>query len=91
MIITGDDSHYIAFIKARLREQFLITDLGPLCYFLGIEVSSTSHGFYISEERITRISLLMLLLVMSTLLRLLWSIFMLQMVIPSMIRRTIVI
>jgi hypothetical protein len=41
MIITGDDSEYIAFIKAYLREQFLMTDLGPLCYFLGIEVSST--------------------------------------------------
>jgi hypothetical protein len=30
MIITGDDSEYIAFVKARLREDFLMTDLGPL-------------------------------------------------------------
>jgi hypothetical protein len=51
MIITGDDSEYIAFVKAHLREQFLMTDLGPLCYFLGIEVSSTSDGFYISQEK----------------------------------------
>jgi hypothetical protein len=51
MIITGDDSEYIAFVKARLREQFLMTDLGPLRYFLGIEVSSTSDGFYISQEK----------------------------------------
>jgi hypothetical protein len=48
MIITGDDSEYIAFVKARLRDQFLMTDLGPLRYFLRIEVSSTSDGFYIS-------------------------------------------
>jgi hypothetical protein len=48
MIITDDNSEYIAFVKARLREQFLMTDLGPLCYFLGIEVFSTSDGFYIS-------------------------------------------
>jgi hypothetical protein len=47
MIITDDDFEYIAFVKARLREQFLMTDLGPLRYFLGIEVSSTSDGFYI--------------------------------------------
>jgi hypothetical protein len=51
MIITGDDSEYIAFVKACLCEKFLMTDLGPLCYFLGIEVSSTSDGFYISHEK----------------------------------------
>ena len=51
MIITGDDSDYIAFVKARLHEQFLMTDLGPLRYFLGIEISSTSDGFYISQEK----------------------------------------
>jgi hypothetical protein len=51
MIITGDDSEYIAFVKARLCEQFLMTDLGPLRYFLGIEVSSTLDGFYISQEK----------------------------------------
>uniref|UniRef100_A0ACD5WTB9 Uncharacterized protein n=1 Tax=Avena sativa TaxID=4498 RepID=A0ACD5WTB9_AVESA len=51
MIITGDDPEYIAFVKARLRDQFLMTDLGPLRYFLGIDVSSTSDGFYISQEK----------------------------------------
>ena len=45
MIITSDDSEYIDFVKARLSEQFLMSDLGPLCYFLGIEVSSTSGSF----------------------------------------------
>jgi hypothetical protein len=51
MIITNDNFEYIAFGKAHLREQFLMTDLGPLGYFLGIEVSSTSDGFYISQEK----------------------------------------
>jgi hypothetical protein len=51
MIITGDDSEYIAFVKARLHEQFLMTDLGPHRYFLGIEISSTSNGFYISQKK----------------------------------------
>jgi hypothetical protein len=45
MIITGDDLEYIAFVKARFSEQFLMSDLGSLRYFLGIEVSSTSDGF----------------------------------------------
>ncbi|KAK1644529.1 hypothetical protein QYE76_062334 [Lolium multiflorum] len=39
MIITGDDPEYIAFVKARLRDQFLMTDLGPLRYFLGLELN----------------------------------------------------
>ncbi|KAK1686771.1 hypothetical protein QYE76_047619 [Lolium multiflorum] len=51
MIITGDDPEYIAFVKAHLRDQFLMTDLGTLRYFLGIEVSSTSDGFSISQEK----------------------------------------
>ncbi|KQK20872.1 hypothetical protein BRADI_1g57222v3 [Brachypodium distachyon] len=51
MIITGDDPEYIAFVKARLSEQFLMSDLGALRYFLGIEVSSTSDGFFISQEK----------------------------------------
>jgi hypothetical protein len=51
MIITGDDLEYIAFVKARLSEQFLMSDLGPLRYFLGIEFSSSSEGFYLSYEK----------------------------------------
>jgi hypothetical protein len=35
MIITGNDLEYIAFVKARLSEQFLMPDLGPFRYFLG--------------------------------------------------------
>uniref|UniRef100_A0ACD5VIN0 Uncharacterized protein n=1 Tax=Avena sativa TaxID=4498 RepID=A0ACD5VIN0_AVESA len=51
MIITGDDSEYIAFVKAHLSEQFLMSNLGSLRYFLGIEVSSTFDGFFISQEK----------------------------------------
>ena len=47
MIITGDDPEHIAFVKACLREQFLMSDLGPLRYFLGIEIFSTADGFFI--------------------------------------------
>jgi hypothetical protein len=51
MIITGDDPEYIAFVKAHLIDQFLMSDLGPLRYFLGIEISSTSEGFFLSQEK----------------------------------------
>jgi hypothetical protein len=48
MLITGNDPQYIAFVKACLSEQFLMSSLGPLRYFLGIEVFSTPEGFYLS-------------------------------------------
>jgi hypothetical protein len=60
MIITGDDSEYIDFVKAHLRDQFLMTDLGPLRYFLGIEVSSTSMLKLILVIRKTKILLKLL-------------------------------
>jgi hypothetical protein len=51
MLITGDDDEYIAFVKARLAEQFMMPDLGPLSYFLGIEVKLTSDGYYLSQHK----------------------------------------
>jgi hypothetical protein len=51
MLITGDDYEYIAFVKACLSEQFHMFDLGPLSYFLGIEVTSTLDGYYLSQRK----------------------------------------
>jgi hypothetical protein len=51
MIITGDDTKYIAFVKTHLSDQFLMSDLGPLRYFLGIEISFTSEEFFLSQEK----------------------------------------
>jgi hypothetical protein len=51
MIITGDDPEYIAFVKARLSDQFLMSDLDPLWYFFGIEISSTPEGFFLSQDK----------------------------------------
>ena len=54
MIITGDDSQSIAFVKQRLSETFLMSDLGPLRYFLGLEVTSTSDSIFLSQEKYTQ-------------------------------------
>jgi hypothetical protein len=51
MIIIGDDPEYIVFVMARLSDQFLMSDLGPLWYFLGIEISSTPEEFFLSKEK----------------------------------------
>jgi hypothetical protein len=45
MLITWDDSDYITFVKSSLSEQFHMSHLGPLTYFLGIEVTSTVSSF----------------------------------------------
>jgi hypothetical protein len=51
MIITSDDPEYISFVKARLSDPFLMSDLGPLRYFLEIEISSTHERFFLSQEK----------------------------------------
>jgi hypothetical protein len=73
MIIIGDDPEYIDFVKARLSDQFLMSDLGPLRYFLGIEISSMLEGFFCLKRSIFRIFSIELLLLMTGLLRLPWS------------------
>jgi hypothetical protein len=50
MIITGDDPEYIVFVKARLSDQFLMSDLGHLRYFLRIKIF-TPEGFFLSQEK----------------------------------------
>jgi hypothetical protein len=51
MIITGDNHEYIAFVKAHLSDQFLMSDLGPLRYFLRIEISFMPEKFFLSQEK----------------------------------------
>ena len=51
MIITGDDHQFIDFVKKRLHEQFLMTDLGSLRYFLGLEIISSPEGICLSQEK----------------------------------------
>jgi hypothetical protein len=51
MIITGDDPEYIDFVKTCLSDQFLMSDLDPLRYFLKIDISSTTEGSLLSQEK----------------------------------------
>jgi hypothetical protein len=54
MIITSDDPEYIVFVKAHLNDQFLMSDLSHLRYFLGIDISSTLEGLFLSQEKYIR-------------------------------------
>jgi len=48
MLITGDDVEHVSLIKKHISQQFQMTDLGPLSYFLGIEVLHSEKGYYLS-------------------------------------------
>ncbi|KAG5547345.1 hypothetical protein RHGRI_013130 [Rhododendron griersonianum] len=51
MIITGDDTIGISDLKAFLNKQFQMKDLGTVSYFLGLEISSTSDGYYLTQAK----------------------------------------
>ena len=48
MIITDDDMQGIQDLKHFLDRQFEMKVLGPLNYFLGLEVSSYADGYYLT-------------------------------------------
>ena len=51
MIITSDDMQGIQDLKHFLGCQFEMKDLGPLNYFLGLEVSSSADGYYLTNAK----------------------------------------
>jgi hypothetical protein len=51
MIITSDDVQGIQDLKCFLNQHFEIKDLGPLSYFLGLEVFSSSDGYYLTQAK----------------------------------------
>ena len=53
MIITGNDMQGIQNLNHFLGCQFEMKDLGPLNYFLGLEVSSFADGYYLTQAKYT--------------------------------------
>ncbi|KAK6120967.1 hypothetical protein DH2020_045294 [Rehmannia glutinosa] len=51
IIITGDDCEGIKALKQHLFHNFQTKDLGPLRYFLGIEVAQSKSGIAISQRK----------------------------------------
>lgn len=54
IIITESYSDSITDQIATLRSKFAIKDLDPLNFFLGIEVSTTSHDLHLSQAQYIR-------------------------------------
>ena len=51
MIITGYDSVGIRSLQHFLSQHFEMKDLGTLSYFLGLEVTLSSNGYYLSQAK----------------------------------------
>ena len=51
MVLTGSDAEEIRSLRKKLFEEFEMKDLGELRYFLGIEVSRTESGIFISQRK----------------------------------------
>ncbi|KAK2418425.1 putative mitochondrial protein [Trifolium repens] len=51
IVITGDDNEGINSLKQHLFQNFQTKDLGPLRYFLGIEVAQSKSGIAISQRK----------------------------------------
>ncbi|XP_042515254.1 uncharacterized mitochondrial protein AtMg00810-like [Macadamia integrifolia] len=53
LIITGNSIDAISALIKALSSTFALKDLGPLSYFLGIDVSTTSDGLFLSQRKYT--------------------------------------
>ena len=53
MIITGNDLSGIQKLKVFLIQQFEKKDLGHLSYFLGLEITHSTNGLYITQAKYT--------------------------------------
>ena len=51
MWMTENDVEEVSLLKACLAKEFEMKDLGPLRYFLGIEVARSNKGIFISQRK----------------------------------------
>ena len=51
VIFTGNDNYLIENFKTVMKEEFEMTDMGLLRYFLGIEVEQDENGIFISHAK----------------------------------------
>ncbi|KAJ4724698.1 Retrovirus-related Pol polyprotein from transposon TNT 1-94 [Melia azedarach] len=51
LIFTGNDELMFTEFKNSMKDEFDITDLGMMRYFLGLEVLQRSYGIFISQKK----------------------------------------
>ncbi|BBN68957.1 transposable element gene [Prunus dulcis] len=51
LIFTGNNDYMFLEFKKSMMNEFDMSDLGRMCYFLGIEVKQTSNGVFIGQKK----------------------------------------
>eukprot|EP00253_Pinus_taeda_P015741 PITA_15741 len=54
LLIIGSSASAIATVKRALHDRFLMTDMGPLHFFLGLEISQDATGIKLSQAKYAR-------------------------------------
>jgi hypothetical protein len=54
LMITGCSTSVIVAVKRILHDRFLMTDMGPLHFFLGLEISQDASGIKLSQAKYAR-------------------------------------
>eukprot|EP00253_Pinus_taeda_P028076 PITA_28076 len=50
LILTGSDPNLINHVKSNIKKKFVMTDLGHLHYFLGLQVLQSKEGIFLSQS-----------------------------------------
>ena len=53
LIVTGSSLKEVEKLQSHLAKEFEMKDMGTLKYFLGIEVSRSKHGLFLSQWKYT--------------------------------------
>lgn len=51
LLLSGNSEVLINDLKAELSKHFQMRDLGPVNYFLGLEIDRSSAGFFVSQKK----------------------------------------
>ena len=51
IIVTGNDASQVQLLIATLGQVFELKDLGPLNYFLGIQITRSSYGLTLTQTK----------------------------------------
>ena len=51
IVLTASSTTLLQHLQSQLSGEFSMKDLGPLHYFLGIAITRTAHGFFLSQQK----------------------------------------